>query len=163
MLQAQAHILNLLMSHCWLVFMTSKQVTYFVSTLFRTSMYWPFSQLLSCTLLPSFLANRLLSTKEAVEVFLRAAILQQVAHKSQTGYYTCWWWGHKNSACFRLLLKCVNHTPMHKVICCLSLLTENMGTLSSTTNLSFLDIGGNVPLCINVGELLSLKTRFKYM
>lgn len=160
--------------------MTSKQVTYFVSTLFRTGMYWPFSQLLSCTLLPSVLANRLSLTKEAVEICLRDATLQQVAHKSQTGYYTCFWWGHKNSACFRLLPKCVSHTPMHKVVCCtsefraeeswrssvdccLSLLTENVGTLPSTTNLSFLDIEGNVPLCINVGELLSLKTRFKYM
>lgn len=46
---------------------------------------------------------------------------------------------------------------------CLSLLTENVGTLASTTNLSFLDIGGNELLCINVGEPLSLKTRFKYV
>lgn len=160
--------------------MTSKQVFHFVSTLFHTGTYWPFTQLLSFSLLLSFLANRLITH------WRRCGCLSQSSHfaasdtQFQTGYCMCCWWGCKNSAHFRLLPKCVSHTPMHKVVCCkgefraeeswmssvdycLSLLTENVGTVSSTTNLSFLDIGGNVPLCINVGKLLSLKTRFKYM
>lgn len=54
---------------------------------------------------------------------------------------------------------------MSSVDYCLPLVTQNVGTLSSTTNFNFLATGGNVPLYINTGEVLPLKTyeiRFKY-
>lgn len=52
---------------------------------------------------------------------------------------------------------------MSSVNYCLPLVTGNVGTLPSTTNLSFLAqiflaTGGNVPFYINTGELLLLKT-----
>lgn len=150
---------------------------FWASYLIWVHMYYSFIPLPSCFFLP-LQPMALLPTKQGANARLGTAVLEQVAHKSQTGCYTCWW-GPKNSAHFRDSGQITSHTTAQRAllwrriwgwgrldeVCALpsascyrecgnTFLNNKFKFSSSLTQAT----GGNVLLYINTGELLPLKS-----